>query len=1084
MKTNLRKILIGMSKLAIYGMVFCQCLNMVLANETSAQRKYLEEISINIQVQGTEITLLQLIEKMEESSNFKFAYSKEDIEGKMLTITSGKRNMRSLLNEISIQGNFRIKRVNESISLTSVRPKDLPKVSDEVTQTISGTVTDENGEPLPGATVIEKGTTNGSITDVDGKFSLNVSEGATLLVSFVGYKQEEVAVGNLTEFLISLEPDTESLEEVVVIGYGSVKKEDLTGSVASIDSKTITATTITDAAGALQGRVPGVNIEKNVGRPGSGFNITVRGMSSLRDNGNSPLFVIDGIPTTSGLTDLNPNDIQKIDVLKDASATAIYGSRGANGVVIVTTKRGQEGKFTIQYDANYGVRTPTNLPDMMNGEEYVAWKTYLDPDFFNAEEQTVIDRGGYTDWIDLTLRNGMQFSNTVTASGGDAKGTFALSIGQLKEEGTVPGQDFNRYNMRLNINRNFAEKWQAGGNLYLSSSVQNEGSFETLRSAYRMPPVADPYDDNGELEFIPWRADYLSNPLLEFTEDGEWRENRRYRIFGNVYLQVEPIEGLTLRSQLSPQIIYRREGEYYGINAKNGGRQVMENTSANYARTDFFAYVLDNQVGYQKEVGQHDFNLNVIQSIQFEQWEEGRQSARNFPYNSKWYNMDAAEDITTSSTDYSQRSLASFTGRLQYSYQDRYLFTTTGRYDGSSRLSEGNKWAFFPSVAVGWKLSEEGFMRGVQQVDNLKLRLSYGVTGNDAVDIYGTQSNTSQRYYDFDGVVSPSFYKNRLANTDLTWERTHEINFGLDYGFFNYRIGGSIDVYRRDAKDLIMERKLPATSGWEDVWDNVGWVRNTGIELGLNTLNVQTNNFFWTTDIIFDRNKNEIVELFGEKKDDIGSRWFIGEPILVNYDYEFDGIWQSDEADLAAEYGQTPGQVRVKDLDDNRVIDADDRKIIGQRTPKWSGSITNTFNYKNWDFSVYVYTRQGQQLYSSFVSGFMALEGNYKNLAVDYWTEENPSNKYPEPGNKGQYFNSMRYQDVSFVRVGNISLGYTFPKEWMSKLNVSNLRLYCTAMNPMVFTQYPGYDPEWATQNTWGEATSYATYLMGINLEF
>jgi hypothetical protein len=380
-------------------------------------------------------------------------------------------------------------------------------------------------------------------------------------------------------------------------------------------------------------------------------------------------------------------------------------------------------------------------------------------------------------------------------------------------------------------------------------------------------------------------------------------------------------------------------------------------------------------------------------------------------------------------------------------------------------------------------MSEENFFKSLDYLSNLKLRLSYGVSGNDAVAIYGTQSNISQKNYDFNGEISTSYYKSGLSNHDLTWEKTYEINIGVDYGFLRNRINGTIDFYQRDAKDLIMKRELPETSGWEKVWDNIGWVRNKGIELGINTANIQTENFSWNTSIVFDTNRNEIVELYGEKKDDVGNKWFIGESIQSNYDYQFDGIWQSDEAELAAKYGQAPGQIKVKDLNKDGVIDSSDKKIIGQRTPKWSGSITNTLKYKNWNFSAYVYTRQGQQIYSTFKSTFMSLEGNYKNVAVDYWTEDNPSNKYFQPGNKGKYFNSFRYSDVSFVRVGNISLGYSIPENVLKQINISKLRIYFTMTNPFTFTSYEGFDPEWADQNTWGTATGYSTYLLGVNLE-
>lgn len=1043
-----------------------------------------------------------VLTSIEKSVRVKFSYNPQSISvDKKVSFEYHNRKLGEILEEVLSQANLTFEEVGNYIVITdkSSSIDQSSVVTDYGAFTVAGTVKDEQGIALPGVNVIIKQSTIGTTTDANGNYTLNVPEGTeTLIFTFIGYEAQEISIQNRSTIDVVMVPDIKSLQEVVVIGYGTVEKKDLTGAVGSLDANVISATTITDAAGAIQGRIAGVNIEKNVGRPGSGFQITVRGLNSLSTTNTvkGPLYVIDGFPTTEGITDLNPNDIESIDILKDASATAIYGSRGANGVVVVTTKKGKSGRFSIQYDGNYGIRTPSNLPDMMSGEEYVRWRTDLftnqgkstdrsNADFFTAEEWDIIDNGRYTDWLDLILRNGIQTSNTITASGGDDKGTFALSVGQLKEEGTVPGQDFKRYNIRLNVSRKFLSKWEAGGNLYFARSIQNLGSYETLRSAYRMPPVAYPYDATGKPRFFSYRNDFATNPMFEYEKDGEIRENKRNRIFGNLYLQVQPIEGLTLKSQLSPQVVYQRNGEYYGQFSKAGSGKIA-NTVASYGTSDYFGYVLDNQVNYTKQIDKHTVNATAVHSVQLEEWEATSQSAKNFPFNSGWDNLDAVskENINLSQTDYRKRTLVSVLGRVQYGFDDKYLVTVSGRYDGSSRLAEGNKWAFFPSAAVAWRISQESFLQGSQTLNDLKLRVSYGVSGNDAIDIYGTQSNVSQKFYDFNGTATPAYYKNQLANSNLTWEKTTEIDIGLDFGFLNDRITGTGDFYRRNSKDLIMKRQLPETSGWIEIWDNVGWVRNTGIELALNTVNIQTGNFSWTTGFVFDSNRNEIVELYGAKKDDVGSKWFIGEPIQVNYDYQFDGIWQTSEADEALQYGQKPGQIKVKDQDDNGVIDAEDRRIIGQRTPKWSGSITNTLKYKNWDFSVYVYTRQGQQLQSTFVSSFMGLEGNYNNVNVDYWTESNPSNKYPQPGNRGKYFDSFRYRDVSFVRVGNISLGYNFSESVLNKLKMQKLRIYGTAMNPFTFTEYPGYDPEWADENTWGEATGFSTYLLGVNVAF
>ncbi len=960
---------------------------------------------------------------------------------------------------------------------------------------VTGQVTDEQGEPIIGASVKIVGTTQGIVTDLDGNFTLDAPSKVTLEISYIGFLSQKVAATPGSPVRVTLHSDEQALDEVVVVGYGSVKRSDVTGSVSSLDASSITSASQTNAIDAMQGRISGVNITRNAARPGGSYNIVIRGKSSI-NNSNEPLWVIDGIPTSSDARDLNPADIEKIDVLKDASATAIYGSRGANGVVIVTTKRGKEGKFSINYDGYYGARVASNLPNMMNGDEFVKFRTDLfqsqgkstdrsNAEFFTPEEWERIDNGIYTDWIDLVMRTGQQYSNTITASGGDAKGTFSLGIGQLHEEGTVRDQDYNRYNLHLNVNRKFLKSWEMGGSLYFTYSKQNEGSYETLRSAYRLPQVAYPYDADGNLTYHVFRNDATTNPLLESTDDGEHRENKRYRVFGNVYLQYKPFKDLTLKTQFAPQMLYTRNGVLVGTNAKNssGNSAIVE---VKYNQSLYWSYVWDNQLTYDKQFDKHHLNASLVQSIQMEQWETSGQSAKNFPFNSYWYNIGSAglSNQTASTTNFQKRTLASVLARVQYSYNDRYLLTVSGRYDGSSRLADGNKWSFFPSTALAWRMTEEDFMKPLTAISNLKLRLSYGVTGNDAVSIYGTQSGVSRLNYDYGGNVIAAYYKSGLANKNLTWEKTHEINVGLDFGFFRNRINGSIDIYQRDAKDLIMKRNIPSTTGWTSIWDNIGWVRNRGVELALNTVNIQSKNFGWETNITFSKNNNKIVELYNGKQDDVANKWFIGEPLDVNYDYVYDGIWQSNEADEAAKYGQSPGQVKVKDLDSNGVINSDDKRIIGQRSPKWIGSITNTFTYKNFDLSVYIYTQQGAQLQDAFMSAYMTYEGNYKQVSVDYWTPENPSTKYPQPGNKGKYFDSMRYVDVSFVRVGSITLGYNLPKSLLEKVNVKQARLYVTTNNPFTFTSYKGFDPEWATQNTWGTATGYTTYLVGAKVEF
>lgn len=1059
---------------------------------------YAQDKRVTIHRSNAEI--MQVMSDIEKQTDYLFIYN-QDVNVKIRrTVKADRQKVSTVLDNLFAGTNISYELKGKHILLTKGtaphrKPNDSLASASTQKKKVAGRVVDANGEPVIGATVMEKGTQNGTVTDLDGRFSLDVNAKGQLEISYVGYVSQNIDASSNQNLNITLQEDAKFVDEVVVVGYGTVKRSDLTGSVSSLDAANLTSASQTNAIDAMQGRISGVNITRNAARPGGSYSIVIRGKSSI-NNSNEPLWVIDGIPTSSNANDLNPDDIEKIDVLKDASATAIYGSRGANGVIIVTTKHGKEGRFSISYDGYYGVRKASGLPDMMDGKEYVKFRTALfdaqgrstdrsNSEFFTSDEWERIDKNNYTDWIDLVLRTGQQYSNTITASGGDKDGTFSIGIGQLHEEGTVRDQDFNRYNLHLNVDRKFYKNWAMGGNLYFTYSNQNLGSYETLRSAYRLPPVTGPYDEDGNLVYRVYRQDSCTNPLLESSDDGEHRQNKRYRVFGNVYLQWKPVEELTLKTSFSPQMLYTRSGIYVGKNAKNS-TGTSTGTNAEYHQQMYWSYVWDNQVTYDKLFGLHHLNASFVQSMQMEQWESSDQVAKSFSFNSLWYNMGAAglSNQTTSATGFQKRTLSSVLARVQYGYNDRYLLTVSGRYDGSSRLAAGNKWSFFPSAALAWRITEEDFMKNARAISNLKLRLSYGVTGNDAVSIYGTQSGVTALNYDFGSNVVSAYYKNGLANKDLTWEKTYEVNLGLDYGFFNNRINGAIDIYQRDAKDLIMKRQIPSTTGWSSIWDNIGWVRNRGIELSLNTVNIQGKDFGWETNITFTKNSNKIQELYNGKQDDVANAWFIGQPLDVNYDYKFIGIWQTGEASEAAKYGQTPGQVKVQDVDKDGVINANDKQILGQRSPKWIGSITNTWRYKDFDLSLYIYTQQGAQIKDNFMSSFMTYEGNYKQVDVDYWTPDDPSNQYPQPGNKGKYYDCMRYISTSFVRVGAITLGWNLPKAWLNKNKIHSARLYFTTNNPFTFTNYKGFDPEWASQNTWGTATGYTTYLVGVKVDF
>jgi TonB-linked SusC/RagA family outer membrane protein len=992
---------------------------------------------------------------------------------------------------------------------------------------ITGIVVDPDGQSLPGVNVIEKGTTNGTITDLDGKYSLSVAEDATLQISYVGYISEEIEVTGQTVIDITLIPDIISLEDVVVIGYGTVKKKDLTGSVSSFDSKQLEKANKVDAVSALQGQTPGVVIQRTDNKPGSGgFNIRIRGASTINTNqtsyqggfspGQNPLFIVDGI-FVDDITFLNPSDISRIDVLKDASATAIYGSRGSNGVVLVQTKRGKSGKIKVDYSNYFGYKQAYHMPTIFNSTEYVNFikdvavgnqfsSGNLDyrasdvdiTEFFDEEEQQNIADGIYTDWVDLLIKKGFQTNHTLGLSGGNEKTTYSTGLAYTKDNGNVDGEDYTRYNIRGSLKSDLAKWLNISASNYITTAIQNTGSWEAFRSAYRLKPIGRPYNDDGSLRFFPTQKEtQITNPL--FDTQNITKETKFMQYIGDFSLNVKPLKGLTLTTKFSPNIKYQRYGEYRGLYSKSVSGNAS-NRRAQVNHFNYFSYSWDNIVNYKLSKGIHTLEVTGVFSRFLERSENYYNQVRNFTTDEySFYNIDAGSDIRDVSSDFEKITLESYTGRINYSIMDKYLFTFTGRYDGASILAEGNKWAFFPSAAFAWKISDESFMQNQNILSNSKLRLSYGRTGNNGqgggLDPLSSQSLLEASATNLGDASTPTFYISNLANPDLTWEETTEVNVGLDFGFMNNRINGSVDLYNRKNTNIIFGKDLPTVTGYTRIFENIGESTNKGIELALNTVNISSDNFRWTTNFNFASNKNTIDKLYGGN--DIffninGTSLIhrVGESIGSVYDYEYAGIWQLDEADEAAEYGQYPGQVKVTDINGDGAIDADnDRKVIGQVSPKWTGGITSTMNYKNFDFSFSIITSQGNMYRSNFHSNYAWGWENQPNRTfngynVNYWTPENQSNEWNQPGNPGPYWFAIQYKDVSYTKIGYITLGYKLPANILDEIKVSNLRVYATVQNPFIFTKYDGWDPENAGRNQWGAAFMSRTVMAGINLSF
>ncbi|WP_432713538.1 SusC/RagA family TonB-linked outer membrane protein [Pedobacter sp.] len=1003
-------------------------------------------------------------------------------------------------------------------------------------QPIAGKVIDEKGETLIGVSVKVKGSSIGAVTDVDGSFSLNAPPKSTLVFSYIGFSPKEVVLSGQKTLTVTLTQSASQLNELVVVGYGTQRKAQVATAVGSVQGEAIAERGTVSPMQAVQGQLAGVDISAGSGRTGANFNIQIRGQNSLA--GGQPLYVVDGV-IVSDINFLNPQDIAKMDVLKDAASTAIYGSRGSNGVVLVTTKNGSSikgGGATITYDGYVGIRKVARMPDFMTGEEWWEYRqnTYISPEMIAGRPytntigsldnptvlQTVADHS-YTDWRSLVVQDGIQSNHWITASGRTEKSDiqYLLGAGYQNEKGNLVNDDLGRYNMKLNVDGKINDYFSAGMSVNFSLTETNRGSDDAIRNGFNMAPIFKPYDETGNLKFRPGQipvpgssvvSSFTStvNPLLENTNS----ENNTRRNFGvgNVYLQFSPISWLDVRSTFSPSINSVRNGRYWGSLTGVGDGLLADAQRVNQQTTSF---IFDNVLTMRKTIKEHNFTFTGLYSIQKDRFESDTTKVNDLPFNSSYYNLGSSTNRQISSSNFNQFSIVSYLARVNYSFKNKYFVTLANRWDGSSKLAEGHKWSSFPSAAVAWQISQESFLKEKEFLSDLKLRFSAGVAGNNNnIRPYETQMNlSSPTYYDFGGTSALGYSPARLPNSSLTWERTREFDFGIDYGFFKNRITGSIDIYDKLSDGLLLSRDLPLETGYTSIKDNVGSVSNKGIEVSLRTVNISKKDFSWTSSFNFARNKNAIIDLLDKKEDLVGNWWFIGQPINVNYIYVFDGIWQENERAEALKYSQLPGQAKVKDLNnDGKITSTDDRAIVGQKDPKWTGGFSTQFTYKAFDLSASIFARQGMQVYSAFHSVFTRYSDRGTNkIYNDYYmpandvTQARSSNTYPQPSNIGPYWDGATgvgyFKDISFVKVQNISLGYTLPASLLQKIKIKSLRVYANVLNPFVWTDYDGFDPESAsgidtsltpdvsstsTGNINNTGPSTVTYQFGLNLKF
>ncbi|MFD1255245.1 SusC/RagA family TonB-linked outer membrane protein [Mucilaginibacter terrae] len=991
---------------------------------------------------------------------------------------------------------------------------------------VKGTVVDSKGGTLPGVTVKVKGGLQATSTDVNGKFNINVPTGSVLVLNYIGFDSKEVTVGSQTDISITLTENRQALEDVVVIGYGTKKKIDLTGTVNSLQSEEITRARATGTQEAMQGRLPGVDIKRGSGKPGSDFSIEIRGANSITGN-TQPLYVIDGIPVgqnggaTNPVNDINPADIERIDVLKDASSTAIYGSRGSNGVVLVTTKRGSKGGAKIIYDAYVGIVNPYHIPPVMDGPKFVDYvRDYFyelpraaairnnqpipttpisDNNIFSATELTNIANGTYTDWVDLIKRNGVSTNQNLSITGGDEKTNYFLAAGFQSYQGTMKAEVTKKYTLKAGIDKTLSSIFKAGGSIYTTFADIHPSSSEAFRSAYRLRPTGSAYNADGSERFFAYETEaQITNPLFDFRN--EIRQQQYIHVLPNIYAEATLFKGLRLRTSFSPDVTFQRQGQFNDTFSKT--RLGTLPNSASSSSNQWVNYTWDNLLVYSNEIGRNKFDVTLGNSFEYHQQDFSSSSAAGLPFNSLWYNLQSATTVNGIApvvgviSGYSKQNITSYYGRANYTYNDRYLFTATIRADGNSIFAPGQKWGYFPSGAFAWIASQEDFLKDIKAIDLLKFRLSYGKSGNAALSNYlqpyVTQERLGQTLYDFNGVGANGLLP-ALGNQNLTWEKTDEYNAGLDMQMLNNRIGLQLDLYRKTTKGTLLNQRIPDGNGYSFIPNNLGTIRNQGIEVGINTVNVRSSKFTWNTNFNFAINRNKILELYGDGKDDIGNGLFIGKQSRVVYRYKIIGVWQNEELAAAKSFGRIPGQYKIEDISGpNGVPDGQissvDRQIVGSDMPKWFGGLTSTMNYANFDFSVTLYTRQGTFENSVFLE--QAMNGDQTRARFgafdrDYWTPTNPSNTWANTAieQDGEARTVAQFQNSSYTKISNITLGYTIPKKVLSKVGIQGLRVYANAFNPFIFSKFIGWDPENPSGNSFlNQDFRTRTIMMGLTL--
>jgi TonB-dependent starch-binding outer membrane protein SusC len=999
---------------------------------------------------------------------------------------------------------------------------------------VTGRVVDASGNAMTGVNVVEKGTINGNITEADGTFAITVASSNSIIVfSFIGYDPQEVVVGNQASLNITLKETTTGLNEVVVIGYGTAKRKDVTGSIASINGSEVRDIPAANITSALQGRISGVQMDQTSTKPGATLQIRIRGTRSLNAD-NDPLVVIDGIPFSGSISDIPTSSIKSIDILKDAASTAIYGSRGANGVIMITTNKGYVGqKAQITYSGYAGIKDVFARYPMMNGKEFAALRTYAN--LHGTQHLNTADESDdtNTDWQKLLYKTGFVTSHDLSIAGGSDAGSYNFGAGYYRDEAVVPLQDYTRYSIHSSLDQQIGKYLRIGFNTTSNYAVTNGNSLGAVGNAVSYSPIANIYNDDGSLkerfmEATSGATWVSTRKTLDALGDKYINQNRAFATYNSLYgeVKIPGIEGLKYRLNLGLDYRQSNDGSYTGVGVFSG--TASNNSVASIGNAHTLHWEVENLLTYDRTFAEkHQINFVALYSAEQKMYNSSSISVKDIPMDAfEFYNLGQATGDKTINPNYQYytlQGLESYMGRLMYSYAGKYMISVMARSDGSSVLATGHKWHTYPAISAGWNITEEPFMKSISQIDQLKLRVGYGETSNQAISPYSTLGTCSTRPYNFGAsTYRQGLYVSKLPNPDLGWEYSQTYNIGLDFALLKNRLSGTIELYKMDTHDVLLDLTLPSTSGVSTYTANIGKTQNKGIEFTLNgTILDNYNGWTWDAGINIYANRNKLVALASGNKRDESNWWFVGHPIDVIYDYKKIGLWQADDQYLTDyEPGGNAGMIKVKYTGDydadgkpTRAIGSADQQIMSLE-PNFLGGFNTRIAYKGIDLSIIGTFKDGGKLISTlygsngYTNQLNARSGN--NVKVDYWTEDNIHAKYPRPnglgGDNPKYGSTLGYFNASYLKIRTITLGYNLNTSAKVKnLGFKTMRIYATAQNPFVFfspyKKESGMDPETnstADQNnavpmsgtlkrllTIGTNTpSTRNYLIGLELTF